>query len=62
MRGTAFGLFNLASGVATLVASVVAGVLWDVAGPAGTFLAGGAFCLLTLLAIAVGPRASRRSG
>jgi len=44
------------------MASVVAGVLWDAAGPAGTFLAGGAFCLLTLLAIAVGPRASRRSG
>ena len=62
LRGTAFGLFNLASGVATLVASVVAGMLWDVAGPASTFLAGGGFCLVTLLVVATGPRASAHSG
>ena len=40
LRGTAFGMFNLVSGIAMLVASVVAGALWDIAGPAGTFLAG----------------------
>jgi MFS family permease len=43
LRGTGFGLFNLAAGVAMLLASVVAGLLWDVAGPAATFLAGAAF-------------------
>ena len=42
LRGTAFGLFNLLSGIAMLVASIIAGLLWDVIGPSGTFLAGAA--------------------
>jgi MFS family permease len=40
LRGTAFGLFNLAGGVAVLAASVGAGALWDSFGPAATFTAG----------------------
>jgi MFS family permease len=48
LRGTAFGMFNLLTGAALLVASVVAGALWDVAGPQGTFLAGATFTALTL--------------
>ncbi|MBA2964089.1 MULTISPECIES: MFS transporter [Ramlibacter] len=48
LRGTAFGLFNLASGVALLVASALAGWLWDRWGPATTFLAGAAFSVLAL--------------
>jgi MFS family permease len=48
LRGTAFGLFNLLTGVATLAASVVAGALWDVAGPQTTFLAGAIFTALAL--------------
>ena len=51
LRGTAFGVFNLASGLALLVGSVVAGLLWDWSGPSATFLAGGAFALLTLLGL-----------
>jgi MFS family permease len=47
LRGTAFGVFNLMTGVALLVASLVAGALWDMTGPQGTFLAGAAFALLT---------------
>ncbi|MEY4237825.1 MAG: hypothetical protein RL339_426, partial [Pseudomonadota bacterium] len=43
MRGSAFGLFNLASGLALLVASVLAGLLWDHGGAAWTFLAGAGF-------------------
>ena len=43
LRGSAFGVFNLASGVALLVASVLAGLLWDACGPRSTFLAGAAF-------------------
>jgi MFS family permease len=39
-RGTAFGVFNLVTGMALLVASVLAGVLWDRGGPTLTFLAG----------------------
>jgi len=48
LRGTAFGVFNLVTGLALLVASVVAGALWDMTGPQGTFLAGAVFTLLTL--------------
>jgi MFS family permease len=51
LRGTAFGLFNLMSGIAMLLASVVAGALWDTWGPAATFQAGAGFCVLTLLAL-----------
>jgi MFS family permease len=41
-RGTAFGVFNFVTGLALLAASVLAGVLWDLGGPALTFLAGAA--------------------
>jgi MFS family permease len=49
-RGTAFGVFNFAVGTALLAASVIAGVLWDRAGPELTFLVGAA---LTVIAGAV---------
>lgn len=48
LRGTAFGLFNLASGVAMLAASVIAGILWDTLGAEATFLAGAVFAVLAL--------------
>lgn len=53
LRGTAFGVFNLASGMAMLVASVIAGTLWDIYGPAATFLAGAAFTTVALLGLFV---------
>ena len=43
LRGTAFGMFNLVSGVALLAASVIAGALWDAFGAERTFLAGAGF-------------------
>jgi MFS family permease len=48
LRGTAFGVFNLVSGVAMLVASAAAGALWQFVGPAATFWAGGALALASL--------------
>ncbi len=48
LRGTAYGFFNLVSGVAMLVASVVAGVLWDRFGAWATFTVGAAFGALAL--------------
>jgi MFS family permease len=51
LRGTAFGLFNLVTGLALLVASLVAGALWQATGPQGTFLAGAGFTALTLLGL-----------
>ncbi len=57
LRGTAFGMFNLVTGIATLAASVIAGVLWDLLGPQVTFLAGAIF---TALALAVVPLVRRK--
>lgn len=51
LRGTAFGMFNLVTGAAMLLASIIAGALWDVFGPEGTFLAGAIFAILTLLGL-----------
>ena len=51
LRGSAFGLFNLLTGLVLLAASLVAGILWDRAGAAATFLAGGGFALLSLLTL-----------
>jgi MFS family permease len=48
LRGTAYGFFNFASGLAMLVASVLAGLLWDRLGAAATFQAGAAFSILAL--------------
>jgi len=48
LRGTAFGIFNLISGFALLAASIIAGALWDMSGPKGTFVAGAAFTALAL--------------
>ena len=53
LRGSAFGFFNLMSGIAMLIASVTAGLLWDQLGAAFTFYAGAAFCLLTLIGLGV---------
>jgi len=60
LRGTAYGCFNLVSGIAMLVASALAGLLWDLAGASFTFFAGGAFCVLALAAIRFAERASHR--
>ena len=48
LRGTAFGMFNLLTGVALLLASVIAGALWDAVGYRATFLVGAGFAVLTL--------------
>ena len=55
LRGTAFGFFNLMSGLALLVASVLAGLLWDGLGAPATFVAGAAFCVLALLGLRFAP-------
>ena len=52
LRGTAYGMFNLLSGLALLVASVLAGALWESVGPQSTFLAGAVFTVLALTGLA----------
>ena len=53
LRGTAYGFFNLVSGVAMLIASAVAGLLWDRLGASFTFYAGAVFCAVTLVGLSV---------
>lgn len=53
LRGTAYGFFNLVSGLAMLVASGIAGLLWDRLGASVTFYAGAVFCLVALVALAL---------
>jgi MFS family permease len=62
LRGTAYGFFNLASGVAMLVASVLAGLLWDQLGAGTTFGAGGAFAAAALALVALSSRRAPGAG
>jgi len=52
LLGTAFGLFNLVSGLALLLASVIAGALWSDLGPSATFIAGAAFTAIAAAGLA----------
>jgi len=51
LRGTAFGVFNLICGIALLIASVLAGWLWDAYGPQATFYAGAMFTSVAALGL-----------
>ena len=59
LRGTAYGFFNLMSGLAMLVASVLAGLLWDRLGAAFTFYAGVVFCVIAALGLLWRPESVR---
>lgn len=52
LRGTAYGFFNLVSGIAMLFASTVAGLLWDRLGASVTFYSGAVFCVIALIGLA----------
>jgi MFS family permease len=58
LRATAFGVFNFASGIALLLASLIAGFLWEVIGPSATFIAGAIFTALGLSVLFVTRRAN----
>jgi len=60
LRGTAFGLFNLFSAIALVLASTLAGILWDQVGPMATFLAGAILAMVSLVAFSVGGYMSSR--
>jgi MFS family permease len=62
LRGTAFGFFNLAGGVAMLIASVLAGFLWDRYGAPVTFYTGAVFALTAFVLFAAGRYAAPASG
>jgi MFS family permease len=58
-RGTAFGLFNLASGVTLLAASTLGGLLWSSFGASATFLSGAGFSVIALLGLLMAGRRPR---
>ena len=60
LRGTAFGFFNLVSGISMLIASAVAGLLWDSFGASFTFYAGAVFAALALIGLFLRSRQQRR--
>ena len=62
LRGSAYGIFNLATGITLLLASVIAGLVWDKIGPATTFIFGAGFALLGLALVATifTPKASKQ--
>ncbi|MDY6823172.1 MAG: MFS transporter [Thermodesulfobacteriota bacterium] len=51
LRGTAFGIFNLVSGGALLLASVIAGSLWNMFGASATFIAGASFAAFAAMGL-----------
>lgn len=61
LRGTAYGMFNLMSGVALLLASLGAGLLWETWGAASTFYAGAIICVITLLGMRLAPVAYKNT-
>jgi MFS family permease len=62
LKGTAFGVFNLMSGVVVLAGNVMAGLLWDAYGSFAMFAAGAALSALALpiLAVISGSSAAER--
>jgi len=62
LRGTAYGIFNLLVGLALLVASILAGALWDSIGSSGTFLAGALFTAFAMAGLALTHRGAPQAG
>lgn len=58
LRGTAFGFFNLVSGISLFLASALAGLLWTWGGPALPFFVGAIVCVLTMALITLQPHRS----
>jgi MFS family permease len=62
LRGTAYGFFSLAAGCTMLVASILAGFLWDSLGAPITFYAGAVFCVVAILGLFMAPAIRVGSG
>lgn len=51
LRGTAFGIFHLVSGIILFLASLIAGILWDLRGSASAFQAASLFAFFALIGL-----------
>ena len=61
LRGTAFGIFNLVSGLSLLLASFIAGELWHAFGARAAFLSGASFAMFALLGLLVRRKSPKAS-
>ena len=61
LRGSAFGVFNLASGICMLLASVIAGWLWDRYGASTTFYVGAALAVVPLAMCGFAPSLTKHT-
>ncbi len=62
LRGTAFGLFHFISGIALLLASLIAGILWELFGAPATFLAGACLTAIGLVGgVAIAPLVAEKA-
>ena len=62
LRASAFGIFNMFTGITLLVASILAGILWERAGSSVTFLTGAGFSALSVILVGVFLMRARRQG
>ena len=53
IRGTAYGIFNFVCGIAMLLSSIIAGILWDQLGSSSTFIAGAIGAALACICLLV---------
>jgi predicted MFS family arabinose efflux permease len=60
LRGSAFGLFNLMTGLAMLLASIMAGLVWDRISPSATFMVGAGFAVLAAAMVLIRGRPRAR--
>ena len=58
LRGTAFGIFNLITGLGLLLASALAGLLWTALGPSATFLTGASLSAAAMIGLLARARAA----
>ncbi len=58
LRGTAFGVFNLVTGLFLLLASALAGLFWSLYGPGVTFIAGAMFTVVAAVGLVAAPRSA----
>ena len=56
LRGTGFGLFDLARGIAFVIANTIAGSWWETSGPAATFFSAAAFATIAGIGLAAATR------
>lgn len=59
-KATAFGVYHMVSGIMLLPASIIAGSLWDSAGPGATFFYGSAMAVLATIVFALSGKGGRK--